>query len=91
MPSYRKQLNVRADEETEKRVERLLSLVSKALGLQVSMSDLFRLGMIELERKFGGEAATTPPALQPATGNAGSEARTSAPAKKSRTKKSEDR
>ena len=72
MPPNRKQLNVRADEETEKRIERLLPLVSKALGVQVSKSDLFRLGMIELERKFGGEAAAQP-ASQPAEAKAGSE------------------
>jgi hypothetical protein len=81
MPSNRKQLNVRTDEETEKRVERLLPLVSKALGLQVSRSDLFRLGMIELERKFGGKAAA-PPAPEPAAGNAANETHAPAPAKK---------
>jgi hypothetical protein len=72
--------------ETEKRVKRLLPLVSKALGLQVSRSDLFRLGMIELERKFGGEAGAAPPAPEPATGNAGSETHVPAPAKKGRKK-----
>jgi hypothetical protein len=86
MPSNRKQLNVRADEETEKRVERLLPLVSKALGLRVSRSDLFRLGMIELERKFGGEAGAAPPGHEPVAGNTGEETHTPAPAKKSRKK-----
>jgi len=52
MPSDRKQINVRLDQETEKRVERLLPAVTAALGIKVSQSDLFRLGMIELERKF---------------------------------------
>lgn len=52
MPSDRKQLNVRMDDETEERVARLLPAVSEAIGLKVSQSDLFRLGMIELERKF---------------------------------------
>jgi hypothetical protein len=83
MPSNRKQLNVRADEETEKRVERLLPLVSKALGLQVSRSDLFRLGMIELERKFGSEAAAPP---EPAAGKAVNETHAPAPGKKGRKK-----
>ena len=69
MPSNRKQLNVRADEETANRVERLLLLVSKLLGLQVSRSDLFRLGMIELERKFGGEEVY-PSVPDPAAGKA---------------------
>jgi hypothetical protein len=85
MPSKRKQLNVRADDETEQRVVRLLPLVSKALGVQVSRSDLFRLGMIELERKFGGEAAA-PPAPKPAAGKVGSETHAPAPAKKGRHK-----
>ena len=53
MPSQRKQFNVRADEETEARVERLLPMVKRALGLEVTISDLFRLGMIELERRYG--------------------------------------
>jgi hypothetical protein len=48
----RKQLNIRVDDETEARVRRLLSSVRAALGLPVSQSDLFRLGMIELEKKF---------------------------------------
>jgi hypothetical protein len=60
MPSKRKQLNVRADEETERRIKRLLPAVSAALGLAVTMSDLFRLGMIELERKYV-PAAPAPP------------------------------
>src|SRR5262249_15903930 len=55
MPSQRKQFNVRADDETEARVQRLLPLVKQALGIDVSISDLFRLGMIELERKHGGD------------------------------------
>ena len=52
MPSDRKQLNIRMDAETEERVARLLASVSAAIGLKVSQSDLFRLGMIELEKKF---------------------------------------
>jgi hypothetical protein len=84
MPSNRKQLNVRADEETEKRVERLLLLVSKALGLRVSRSDLFRLGMIELERKFGGEEAA-PSVPELSAGKAAKESHTPA-AKKGRKK-----
>ncbi len=83
MPSNRKQLNVRADEETANRVERLLLLVSKALGLQVSRSDLFRLGMIELERKFGGEEAD-PSVPDPAAGKAAKESHAPAAAKKGR-------
>lgn len=52
MPSNRKQLNVRLDGETDERIARLLVSVSAAYGIAVSQSDLVRLGMIELERKF---------------------------------------
>jgi len=55
MPSDRKQLNIRLDAETEERMERLLLAVSASLGLKVSQSDLFRLGMIELEKKYPTE------------------------------------
>jgi len=48
----RTQLNVRYDADTGERVAKLLPAVSAALGLVVSQSDLFRLGMIELEKKF---------------------------------------
>ena len=56
MPSKRRQFNVRADDETEERIERLLPLVKQSLGLEVSVSDLFRLGMLELEKRFGNTA-----------------------------------
>jgi hypothetical protein len=52
VPSQRKQMNIRLDAETEERVARLVPLVSAAVGLNVSMADLVRLGMIELERKY---------------------------------------
>lgn len=61
MPSDRKQLNIRLDPETEERVSRLLVSVSASIGLKVTQSDLFRLGMIELEKKF-------PPAADPKKG-----------------------
>jgi hypothetical protein len=57
MPSDRKQFNVRADPETEDRIRRLLPLIRGALGLEVTVSDLFRMGMVELERKYGGGEA----------------------------------
>lgn len=52
MPSDRKQLNVRVDDETEDLVEQLLPAVTAALGVKVSQSDLFRLGMKELAAKY---------------------------------------
>lgn len=54
MPRERRQLNVRVDDETERRIARLLPLVTAAVGIQVTVTDLVRLGMIELERKYGG-------------------------------------
>ena len=61
MPSKRKQINVRSDVETEQRVRRLLPLVKQAIGLEVTVSDLFRLGMIELERKYDGDRTKKKP------------------------------
>jgi hypothetical protein len=52
MPSQRKQVNVRVDDETEERLARVQASASAALGLKLSVSDLFRLGLIELERKY---------------------------------------
>lgn len=51
MPSKRTQINVRLDPESEARLPRVREAVSRAIGLEVSQSDLFRLGLIELERK----------------------------------------
>lgn len=60
MPSDRKQVNVRVDAATEDLMARLLPVVSAAIGIAVSQSDLFRLGLIELEKKFA-----PPPAPEP--------------------------
>jgi hypothetical protein len=60
MANKRKQFNVRSDPETEARVKRLLPMVSRAIGLEVSVADLFRLGMLELERRFGGDEPQPP-------------------------------
>ncbi len=51
----RKQINIRLDMDTEKLLEDLQPIVSKAIGLQVSQSDLFRLGMLELWKKYKTE------------------------------------
>jgi hypothetical protein len=61
MPSTRKQINVRADADTEARIHRLLPVVKAAVGLEVTVSDLFRLGMVELERKYGRPEADNKP------------------------------
>jgi hypothetical protein len=74
MPSQRKQFNVRADDETEARVQRLLPLVKAAVGLEIGISDLFRLGMIELEKKYaatGANGAAVPEPFEPTRHTAG--------------------
>src|ERR1700722_13695781 len=58
----RLQINVQIDEETAERIGRLLASVTAALGVRVSKSDLIRLGLIELERKYPPEGAETPAA-----------------------------
>ncbi|VTR95252.1 unnamed protein product [Gemmata massiliana] len=52
MPSERKQINVRVDDETEELIPRLIRSVTAALGIKVSQSDLFRLGLRELAQKY---------------------------------------
>jgi len=52
MPSQRRQLNIRLDRDMERLVPRLLEAVRRELGLKVSQSDLFRLGMKELAKKY---------------------------------------
>jgi len=52
MASTRKQLNIRLDGPTAARLSRVMPAAAAALGLDVSQSDLFRLGLVELEKKF---------------------------------------
>jgi hypothetical protein len=52
MASDRKQLNVRLDSESFERIDRLMAAASAAVGLKVSMSDVVRLALIELEKKY---------------------------------------
>jgi hypothetical protein len=50
-------------------VRRLLPLVKEAVGLEIGISDLFRLGMIELEKKYaapGPNGAAIPVGVEPA-------------------------
>jgi hypothetical protein len=56
MPSKRRQINIRLDEETEELVGRLLEAVHEALGLRtVSQADLFYMGLHELAKKYLAE------------------------------------
>jgi hypothetical protein len=66
MASQRKQINVRVDEDTESRIASVQASASTAMGLQLSVSDLFRLGLIELEKKYPSQE--TSPAKKPARG-----------------------
>lgn len=52
MASDRKQINVRLDAATEARMAALIPAVSKSFGLEVNQTDLIRLGMLELTKRF---------------------------------------
>ncbi len=52
MPSDRKQINVRVDEEIELLLPALCRAVGEALGLTITNTDLFRMGVNELRRKY---------------------------------------
>jgi hypothetical protein len=52
VPSGRKQLNIRLDPATEARLPRVREAASAALGIPLSVADVFRLALIELEKKY---------------------------------------
>lgn len=52
MPSTKRQLSVRAEDETHARLAGLVQRVSEALGVPVSQADVVRLALIELEKKY---------------------------------------
>jgi hypothetical protein len=54
----RKQLNVRLDEESADRLDRLIPVVSGVVGLKLSQSDLIRLALIALEEKHAPKEPT---------------------------------
>lgn len=56
MTPRRKQLNVRLDEDSETRLARLIPVVSGAIGLNLSQSDIVRLALIALEEKHTRKA-----------------------------------
>lgn len=51
----RKQINVRVDDESEARLNRLVDTASAALGLNLSQSDVIRLALIALEEKYAAD------------------------------------
>lgn len=76
MPSTRKQINVRVDDETEELMRALVPAVSAAIGLSIGQSDLFRLGLLELKKKYLPDTPNTPPVPLPtATGRTAKQSR----------------
>jgi hypothetical protein len=77
--SRRKQINVRADDETLDRLAALVARVGARLRLDLSQADVVRLALIELEKAYPpqpGEGAVTP---HSAAGQAGAEQQAPAP------------
>jgi hypothetical protein len=52
MPSGRKQVNVRVDDESEKLMASLLPAIRDATGIPVTVSDLFRMGLHALKERY---------------------------------------
>lgn len=61
MPSDRRQINVRVDEQTEALLGRLIVEAGRRTGLDVSQSDVFRLALQALAREYAQAASTEPP------------------------------
>jgi hypothetical protein len=72
MPSDRKQINFRVDDETDALVRALIPVVSDAVGLKLSQSDLLRLGLVELRKKYmpAGEPPRVTPDVKSGKGRA---------------------
>lgn len=51
----RKQINVRVDEEIERQISRLMVLLSAELGVTITITDVVRLGVLELAKKHPEE------------------------------------
>ena len=47
----RQQFAFRIDDETRRRLDRLVPVVSQSLGMKVNLSDLVRLAIVALEEK----------------------------------------
>lgn len=63
MATDRKQINIRVDEQERAELPALCEAVGKATGLKITVTDLFRLGVRELRKKYMPEA--DPPAPKP--------------------------
>ena len=67
MPSKRKQVNVRIDDHQVAVIPRLAAAIEAQQGIAVSVSDLFRMGIVRLEREYlpSAEPPAPPPAPAP--------------------------
>ena len=52
MAKERKQINVRVDDEIERQIARLVPLLSAELGITITITDVVRLGVMELVKKY---------------------------------------
>lgn len=55
MGKNREQVNIRVDETVNAMIDELIPAVSESLGIKVTLTDLFRLGLIELKKKYAVE------------------------------------
>lgn len=61
MPSSRKQFSVRMTDETAARVDRLMPIVARAVGVELAQSQFFALAVAALEEKHGVTDAVDAP------------------------------
>lgn len=60
MMTDKKQMNFRADVQTRESIEQLIPVVSAALGIEVTLSDIMRLGVQSLKKQYLGEPKNKP-------------------------------
>ena len=61
MASKRAQLNVRMDEETAARFERLQVATRKSVGVDLSQAQIVAMALVALEEKYPPEGSDKPP------------------------------
>jgi hypothetical protein len=49
----RVQVTIRLDAEANERAEQLRKAISRGVGQKVTLSEVFRLGLVALEREYG--------------------------------------
>jgi len=60
MPSERPQFNVRMNGETAARVEKLLPLMARLMGIELTQAQFFALAVQALEEKYARQAVKPP-------------------------------